>query len=534
MGSEETLTSAKKDADKSFGATPVGSPAASCPRITLVELVEVVTLGSLGYVDGAAGTSTKLAKVATRSDTKDGAYQQFVNLDKDLEGADKRHPEFGRWFELRARVEWQDKGKTDSLAGKKVFFEMTVAGAPHRPARLSGAPQEGFGSGGGGWKLTSSTDAEGWTPSIRVFVSQYGGDKIKVSAQADCEATGKPTGAKLETKQYVTWRRFWYQTTKPKAMAVAAPAASITAYDKVAAEMKAAETVEYEEADAPARTFYPSWMVGGKNGDAKEAVIGGHNREEYWKKFKEVKEQPVKGHLILCHQQWDPYGTTDLLSYDLEKNPSDEITVDLKAWNAGILRPALKGDVLASGTWKSLAPAGDPAAGKNGNLSDGDILIEKGRSARNAIKIKLPAAAPDPTKHKVQVKLKLNYGKYYGGESSIHQMLIVYDGDLKAYHQTVSHEFGHGFNNVPKAGKQTSPLENHAKQYTDEHGGTGSHCNDDATLDMTDANFPKGIYRNGTCIMFHQLYPEGCKQLFCSTCEPHVRLRDMSKLIRMD
>jgi len=529
------LTSAKKDADTKFSDKPVGDPAQPCSekkKIKLVELVEVIERDSEGVVEQPGSASAKKPTLVTRAD-KDGAdFKQFINIKQDCEGKPKRHPENGRFVLLRARVEWADGGCKDSLAGCKVQFKLKVEEkAKGRPATLEKADQEGLASAGGKDVLTATTDREGWTSAQKLYLSAYAGDKFSASAKADENGDGSFEGTELTIGKWVVWRRFWYQKTHHKDFAVPDPAESVTAYEKVCAEMVKANSKTFTKADAPDRTFYPDWMVNpGAGSDADAAVIGGHNRDEFYKMFEEEKDKPVKGHLILCAYQWDPAGDSGLQTFEIDKSPSDELTIDLGSWNAGIVTPPLSGSLVKTGTWRSKAPAGDADHGKNGNLSDADIQVIKGRGGLNVVKVKLPASAPDPTKHKVEVKLKLAYGKYYAGESNKHQMLIRYDGTDKKLTQVVSHEFGHGFGQTPRPGKQPKPLENHPKQYDDANGGVGSHCNTDATKKMGEAKYPTGLYQGGTCIMFHQVNPAGCKQVFCDDCDPYLRLQDFSKL----
>ena len=46
---------------------------------------------------------------------------------------------------------------------------------------------------------------------MEFILSKYGGDKFKIYAKADVDDSGKPGGDVKETKQYMTWRKFWYQ-----------------------------------------------------------------------------------------------------------------------------------------------------------------------------------------------------------------------------------------------------------------------------------------------------------------------------------
>lgn len=207
-----------------------------------------------------------------------------------------------------------------------------------------------------------------------------------------------------------------------------------------------------------------------------------------------------------------------------------ELTISLPSWNVGVVKPALKGNLVALGEWRSKAPAGHADHNRSGALSEADILIEKGRSGLSVVKVQLPAGAADPTVHPVEVKLQLAYGKYWAGESNVHQMLIKYDGGDDKFNQVVSHEFGHGFGQTPRLTKQPKPLADHAQQYDDAYGGQGSHCGSDSSEVADSATTSGKRKKDGTCIMFHQVNPTGCKQLFCDTCDPYLRLQDFSAL----
>lgn len=496
------------------GTCEPGATAQTCPlkKPHLVELVEVVARSPLGAVVGAGAASPKLDTKTTRNDKNGGQFKQYINLGKDIDGADQRHPEYGRAVELRARVEGEG-----SLAGLSVVFRFELTPGANRPAGMTGAVKEGFGSDGGDATTSASTDADGWTSTVELHLSQYAGDQFKVFAKLS------DGGAELNIGVFEVWRKFWYQVTRADTHAVPAPSKSVAAYAKVCADMLAADEVTFTKASAPASTFYPGWMVKQGGGTADESVIGGHNKSHFQPKLKDEPGKPVKGHLIICQHQWDPFGTSDLVTEQIEASPSAEITVDLKAWNAGLVKPALSGALVAFGQWKQGADSGP--------LTDADIVIEQTRGGLDRVKVKLPAGAPAPSAaNPVTVKLKLSYGKFYAGESTGRQMLIVYDGAEAEFNQVVAHEFGHGFGQVPRPGTETAPLGAHAKFYDDAHGGVGPHCSTEAT-EVADTSTSSGKrWTNGSCIMFHQVNPGGCKQLFCAACEPHLKLRDFASL----
>ena len=127
--------------------------------------------------------------------------------------------------------------------------------------------------------------------------------------------------------------------------------------------------------------------------------------------------------------------------------------------------------------------------------------------------------------------IRVNFGKYYAGESVNVNMLIVYEaGKNTEFSNTVSHEFGHGFTMVVDK-KNSESLPDHPKQYdtADGHGGQGSHCSTGSTKDAPNATYAGGRFRNGTCIMFHQV-SASCLDVFCPNCEPHLRLQSFHRL----
>lgn len=525
-------------------------PAKEEPKFKLVELVEVVQRAKFGAVVGAAAASkhADCPKVADRNEKDSDAFKQFVNLDKDIDGHAQRHPEHERYIELRARIEWTAGDKSQALAGKKVHwaYTLTPQSGAKRPAALDGEQNAGFGRANGSKTEISTTDKAGWTPIMKFYLSQYAGDRFSISAQADEQDAGKASGDTLSAGPYVVWRKFWYQMTHAEGKVIAAPAQSVSAYTQVAADMLAADAVVYKKdavADAK-RTFYPQWMVAGGNDATDAVVIGGHNRDGFYGKFNAEKNHPVKGHLILCDHQWDPASKASEKQIVTMTARSQEVEFELdKKWNSGILKPALQGTLVAYGKWKIDDPVGlDPALYKGdaikrgGNITDADIKIEAGRSGLKHVTVVLPADCPDPKKYPVIVELRLNYGKWFAGESNVHQMLIVYrPGKDKEFNQVVSHEFGHGFGQAPRpAAAAKLHLPPHPKQYSNEHGGLGPHCSTDATLGGVAPGAPSGLYSGGTCIMFHQLNPAGCMQQFCADCDPFLRLEKMDQLREPD
>jgi len=562
------LTAARKAAEAVFSAVKaVKKAVCGCPekdKIKLVELVEVVTRSQTeywfftGYNEGVVVNpgpeSTKKKKITERKDKNGADYKQYINLEKDLEGQEKRHPEFGRYVEVRARVEWVKGGGGQPLSGKKVFFKYEVDKGQKRPALLKGAEKEGFNSAGGVVGTAVTTDDEGWTPVVKFYLSQYGEDKFTIVAQADEEDKNVASGPEKKIGKYQVWRRFWFQKTHASNFAAADPNRSVGGYAKVFAEMVAATHVQFTAADAPDRTYYEEYQVKVGGGNTKQAVIGGHNRDWFYKKYKKEKEKPLKAHLVLCQHQWDPGGSSGETNVRVTSNPSQEIPMTLGHNNAGIVKPALKGDLVKTGEWQVVDNAGNPVQPKadswwsktgrwiglwggtapmvtKGTLGEANILIQSTRTGLNCVKVQLPAEAPDPTANRVMVKLKLTYGRYWGGESNGYQTLIVCGAD-KEYNNIVTHEIGHIWFQTPDAGDQPSSLNNHPNHYTNNQGGQGHHCSKGANLVMGVAGYPAGIYSDGDCTMFHSVArSDGSHRWeFCDVCEPYMKLWDMTKM----
>jgi len=514
--------SPSKNLKQKFGPNPVGSPCKDCSerKIKLVEAVEVVNRKgkNLIGVEGAAlNVHSDIKEWIKRTDRDHtGGYKQYINLNKDLDGKDKRHPEYGRYIELRARVEWED-GSKDDLRNKKVRWRFELDKGDKRPETMRGAEKEGFLNAGGKSVHVSLTDKQGWTPVVKFYLSQYGGDIFKILVQADEDGTGKYSGVDTSVGYYAVWRKFWYQRTFPDTMAVRRPDDAVKEYDRVFAEMSMADDVTYTQANAPAKTFYPEWMVvdGGGNDDV---VVLGNSQSWFSKKFRRERDKPVKAHLVICRAFWVPQGQKTY-TRTITTNPAD-IRVPLDRHNYGFLKPALEGNLVINGRWIS--------GGQQGSLSDMNVDVVRGRLNFKQIRVRLPGTAPNPTPaNPVRVKLRLNYASSWEGEGKAHQIVVQYDpADLATYNHTVVHEIGHGFRQVPGPGKQPVSLNNHPKWYTG-RGGVGPHCFTDATK-----NPPAGTrfeYEDGSCDMFHG-GTNNPKHKFCETCEPYIRLEKMLEL----
>lgn len=458
----------------------------------LVELVEVVE---------HKGKQTTQAPAARK---------QYINLGKDIDDK-KARPEYGEYVALKARIEWTGGDKSRSLAGKPVYFYVKPGGKNKKD--LDAVHRAGIGARGDDKKQLSA-DAKGWTDVIHCYLSKHGGEEFEFFAT---DSAGYKGG--LGAGAYTVWRKLWFQMTHADDFAVPDPAASVAAYQRVFVELEKAESHKFKKADAPAHTYYPEYMVKAKAGDKEVALIGAHNKDHFRGLFKAEADKPLKAHLVVCEYQWDPEGATDKVTINLKKNPSGPI-----AMSRSIVKPALDGDLVITGTWSTTS---GPAA--SGDLTEDNIVIEKARTKTTHVKVRLPADAPVPTAAKpIRVELVLNGAAGYLGESSSFQIIAVYDAtDEPDYNDTVTHEIGHSVNQTPEHGGQPKGMANHPKQYI-KHGGIGPHCSEGAGTHPTakdeDGN---AEFTSGKCVMFHS-GSNKCIHRYCDICEPYLRLQDMS------
>jgi len=191
-------------------------------EVKLVELIEVVKDGGdYSPVKGVApapktsgehphrNAGAPVARAATNPE------RQYINLPRDDGGVEQPHQD--RYVEVRARIEWkEDKFKDYSLAGWKVHFSCTrTEGGPNRPGSLYRAGREHFELAANreadpADPIEVTTDAAGWTPAVKFYLSKYGGDKFKIAAQAEEDDKGTK-GEGIETGKYEVWRRIQYR-----------------------------------------------------------------------------------------------------------------------------------------------------------------------------------------------------------------------------------------------------------------------------------------------------------------------------------
>ncbi len=490
----------------------ISSATQKCPEIKylLADLVEVVTQDEEKWVKGAAHGPTDTSAIKTslnRTDKdQDGSFKQYINIDRDVEGQDKRHPEYGREVTFKARVKRGD-GKTEKLDGVKIIFKNRCKKAANRDtpestvwsnASLTGEQKEGFDSKGGTSTTTVQTDDKGWTSPVSFFFSQYGGDQFKISAELDPLVKAARRRPPKLTKIYVVWRKFWYQMTYAKGFAAVQPAKAEKAYEEVFVEMVKSPQKEFDEGDLPEdlkkRTFLEEYQVKKGGADAKVAVIGAHNKDEFVKekfyKRDDPKGTPLKAHLIVCEYQCDPTRSA-IGKFKLKAN-GEAVTIAPGSGGGIVCKPALRPNckLVVKGEWsKTYRPWN-----KGGDIIDSCIEIYKTRPTTLTVKVDLSKGAtvisgtvPVPSaSHPVYIKLKVETAKSFLGESfGKGQILCVYrpgadnakptQANKQDYNNTVAHELGHMWNQTPKPANKPDSMKDHPLQYI-AHGGSGSHC----------------------------------------------------------
>jgi hypothetical protein len=443
-------------------------------------------------------------------------WRQLVNLK-----TDKAAPQNGRTLQVTAKID-------NKQAGVEVFFGLEP------DSKNCGADKLGAGLAA---KISASgkTDAEG-VAKAEFTLSAYGGDAFKVLAGMTRDP--KPDGDVVKSKPVMVWRKLWYQMVVPEGFNPPVPTKSEAAWKKVFVDFEKCDTIIAKKADCPAGTFYPEWMATGGGGDKDVAVVGTHNKDAFFKKFAADASRPLRANIVVVANQWDHRDRNgDFVTKSIESKFSSKQPLKLAAGgNVIVVKPALKGSLVATGIWQT-------QDGKNkGKITDADVEIKKGRASLGEIVLNFPGGAPDPTAvNPVAVSLTLRYAKSFLGESSGNNILAVYDAsDVDDYNNTITHEVGHSVNQTPRPGGAPGALGDHPHFYDDINGGQGPHCstasgNKKGTLvrlvtpDKTDDGRKiEKVYTTGICVMFHQ-YDPACIGRFCDTCEPYVRMQDMSK-----
>ncbi len=518
-----SVTKKSKKPSKTKGGA-VKSGKQKCPEIKyeLVDFVEVVTRDEAHWVKGPTDDLTDksvIKKDVERKDKDDkGNFKQYINLGKDVEEKAKRHPEYGRKITFKARIKREDS-KKEKLSGVLIKFSYDEKKADNRENSdskiwkkpgLTGSQKPGLVSKGGPPITSVGTDANGWTPAVTFYTSAYGGDQYNISAQLhDTVKTSKSKKAK-KTKNYVVWKRFWYQMTYASGFAAAEPEKAKEAYEEVFAEMINTPKKEFQESDfdSPDRlkklkelTFMKEYQVKKKGGGTTVAVIGAHNKKEFTKtkfyKKDDPKSTPLKANLIICEHQCDPAidsrgrpAHSALGKFTLKKN-GQKITLTSGSGGSIVCNPPLRPGrkLVVKGEWSKK----NRPWRRGGRIKDECITVYSGRSSTLRVKVDLSKGAtgkvPVPSDaHPIYIKLKVETAESFLGESfGKGQILCVYrpnednakptQGNKQDFNNTVAHELGHMWKQTPRPRKEPDSMKPHPLQYVG-HGGQGPHCRD--------------------------------------------------------
>lgn len=377
--------------------------------------------------------------------------------------------------------------------------------------------------------LWAKTDATGYA-KMPLVVSRFGGDKFYLCAYIDQDphlAKFIDGEAELQKKkpvmaaQLLTVRRkFWYQMTYAKGSNPQKPQTAVAAYDRVRTDMVLDQTVEFEEATAPARTFYPEYVIKGGASNAKVTNIGDYNKNSIATTFfRSNADQPSKNHLIYCDNQYDSRDGGNLQYTDGRSDPITSVlaagtTIKISMRNA-VFNPALHGvDMIVDLYWFKTSNPGNV-----NNIPKANANIKSPRVDNREIEVVLPALAGsviDPIY--VYAECFSPVGPYLGESFGKHSLIVYNSADIVDYNDTVTHEIGHAFNQTPGPNKQPDPthIPSHPNQADR---GQGNHCQEsDPAGQPICAMYDSGPLINATAL--HR---------FCDICHPYLIAEDFYK-----
>jgi hypothetical protein len=294
----------------------------------------------------------------------------------------------------------------------------------------------------------------------------------------------------------------------------------ISAYESVYTEVELDQVLEFNAGTAPARTFYPESMFQvNSNSATPVANIGSENKNGIAGLLVVKADQPVKRHLMVCIYQCDVKGKKSGQSEPISSDQAGS-WVDIKIDDAlYVLDPPLQGGSFISKLyWKRSTSATQHA------IAPAEARVPVPKRWRGHIQVKVPAIAPAPTAaNPVTIFAECHMAKGFLGESfNVRHTLAVYDkDDEKDYNDTITHEFGHSFNQTPRAGTQPgSPAIPNHPEMADR--GQGNHCQ----VNKGTAMF--GGETKFRCVMYDSGPMKWGKHKFCKTCHPYVLVENFN------
>jgi hypothetical protein len=161
--------------------------------------------------------------------------------------------------------------------------------------------------------------------------------------------------------------------------------------------------------------------------------------------------------------------------------------------------------------------------GVHTNIPAANARIPNPRRRKAHIQVQVPAINPVPdAADPVFIVAACHTAKNYLGESyQVRHTLAVYDADDETdYFDTITHEFGHSYNQTPRAGTQPgSPnIPNHP---TMADAGQGNHCRVNKGVSGTDTKY--------ICVMYDSGPMKWGLHKFCKTCHPYLLVEDFHK-----
>jgi len=408
MGKKKKRTTKRKNKAKNRAGAKKGSKKREkkkanekkklCPlQIRIVELIEVITHNGTEYsVKGPAKKPRKPPKTIQgnikRKDKNKGAYKQYINLDNKVEKS-KAHPEYGRCVRLKARIEWVDKNKKDSLAGKKVYWS-SKAGRGNK-AGLTGSEKENFYSS----EITmlgsprySESDKDGWTKVVEFKFSQYGGDKYRIFVQADENDQGKPSGKKLRTGWYVVWRKLWYEVDTMK--------------------KRGGGLLEMNHTKLPA-IFKPTWteleLQGKDNNPGNKWNLQTSELHDFANHYFGSGRSPYQAHEVGIDHQADKKDSKITFSLKSATGSGHEDTYYVYDGGNSWLKNAKYKDGIA---WK--------------NLDKSKVSLVKTKDIQNKVKVDLSKGPVTPSNAKpVEIELEIVLAKEWSGDGANNPHALV-------------------------------------------------------------------------------------------------------------
>jgi hypothetical protein len=378
--------------------------------------------------------------------------------------------------------------------------------------------------------LSAKTDAEG-SAQVDLTLSRFCGDVFHPAAyvEQDAHLAKYVRGnSKLEEKKPTlaadpikVWRKVWYQITKPNGLAVPNPDAMIAAYKAIQTEVVLDQTVEFDAGSSPARTFYPERMfVLNSASNTQVANIGSENKVNLSGKLVTKADQPVKRHLMVCLYQCDVKPTKSGQSGGITSDKAGEwvgINIDNTLY---VLDPPLEGGEIATSIYwyRRSAPAIHHAIA----ATSANIRVPNPRKTRGHVEVLVPAIAPAPTAaDPVHLVAECKTAKHFLGESFLtrHTLAVFDKDDVPDFNDTVTHEFGHSFNQTPRPGTQPGPgIPDHPTQADR---GQGNHCQVNKGQSGGNTKF--------ICVMYDSGPMKWGIHKFCTTCGPYLLVEDFHK-----